>query len=205
MGALERFLHDIPEKTPPLLKAALAHVQFETIHPFSDGNGRLGRLLISFLLYESGVLHQPLLYLSLYFKTYRPRYYELLNMLRQTGNWEEWLDFFMDAVIVTSKKSIESIQQLRRQREEDVKRISESANPSNSIYRVHNELITNPYATPSSMVKLTGLSLATVDACLKKLAEMGILEEVTNRKRGRIYRYKAYMDILEQGIDPDKA
>lgn len=99
MGKLELFLHDVPEKTPVLIKVALAHVQFESIHPFLDGNGRLGRLMITLLLCSSNVLKEPMLYLSLYFKTHREQYYQLLNDVRSTGDWESWLDFFAEAVI----------------------------------------------------------------------------------------------------------
>ncbi len=112
MGTLELFLHDQPEPTPVLLKAALAHVQFETIHPFLDGNGRLGRLLITLLLCEQKMLREPMLYLSLYFKTHRQYYYELLNHVRLTGDWESWLDFFAEAVIVTATQAVETAQQL---------------------------------------------------------------------------------------------
>ena len=112
MSKLELFLHDQPEPTPVLLKAALAHVQFETIHPFLDGNGRLGRLLIALLLCEQKVLREPMLYLSLYFKTHRQYYYELLNNVRMTGDWEAWLDFFAEAVIVTATQAVETAQQL---------------------------------------------------------------------------------------------
>ncbi len=107
MAKLELFLHDKPESTPPLVKAALAHVQFETIHPFLDGNGRLGRLLITLILCDQKVLSQPILYLSLYFKTHRQEYYRLLNRVREFGEWEEWLAFFADAVIDTSEQAIE--------------------------------------------------------------------------------------------------
>ena len=108
MGEFERFLHDRPEHTPVLLKAALAHVQFETIHPFLDGNGRLGRLLITLLLCEQKALQEPMLYLSLYFKTHRQYYYELLNEVRLSGNWEAWLDFFAEAVIITANQALDT-------------------------------------------------------------------------------------------------
>jgi Fic family protein len=112
MGKLERFLHGKPVSTPALLKAALAHVQFETIHPFLDGNGRIGRLLITLLLCDQKVLREPMLYLSLYFKTHRQYYYELLNNVRQTGDWEAWLDFFAEAVTATAIQAVETVQQI---------------------------------------------------------------------------------------------
>ncbi|NCC51356.1 MAG: Fic family protein, partial [Spartobacteria bacterium] len=112
MGALELFLHDQPEATPPLLKAALAHVQFETIHPFLDGNGRVGRLLIALLLCECRVLREPMLYLSLFFKTHRQTYYELLNRVRLDGDWEAWLDYFAEAVTITAGQALDTVQRL---------------------------------------------------------------------------------------------
>ena len=114
MGKLELFLHDQPVKTPVLLKAALAHIQFETIHPFLDGNGRLGRLMITLLLCSQKVLKEPMLYLSLYLKTHRDRYYELLTQVRHTGDWESWLDFFADAVIETAKQAVDTAKQLMK-------------------------------------------------------------------------------------------
>jgi Fic family protein len=112
LSALEKFLHDMPQATPPLLKAALAHIQFETIHPFLDGNGRLGRLLITLILCEQKVLREPLLYLSLYFKEHRQYYYELLNSIRITGDWETWLLFFAEAVTATASQGVETLTKL---------------------------------------------------------------------------------------------
>jgi len=125
MSKLELFLHDQPEPTPVLLKTALAHVQFETIHPFLDGNGRLGRLLIALLLCEQKVLREPMLSLSLYFKTHRQYYYELLNNVRMTGDWEAWLDFFAEAVIVTATQAVETAQQLLDLSNQDRDKISD--------------------------------------------------------------------------------
>lgn len=124
LGKLELFLHDQPEQTPVLLKAALAHVQFETIYPFLDGNGRLGRLLITLLLCEQNVLKQPMLYLSLFFKTHRRQYYELLDTVCVNGDWEAWLDFFAEAVIVTANQAVSTSRQLLELMNTDREKIS---------------------------------------------------------------------------------
>ena len=147
MGKLELFLHDQQEPVPALLKAALAHVQFETIHPFLDGNGRLGRLLITLLLCEKKVLRQPMLYLSLYFKTHRQYYYELLNNVRLTGNWEAWLDFFAEAVIATATQAVDTARQLIDLAGEHRDKINGLGRAAASALRVHRTLMERPIAT----------------------------------------------------------
>jgi Fic family protein len=144
MGRLELFLHDVPERTPTLVKAALAHVQFETIHPFLDGNGRVGRLLITLLLCSEKVLREPMLYVSLFFKTHRQRYYDLLNQVRLTGDWESWLDFFAQAVTETSNQAVETAQQLVRLSEMDRARINDLGRVAGSTLRVHRALLQRP-------------------------------------------------------------
>ncbi|MCP4342641.1 MAG: Fic family protein, partial [Desulfobulbaceae bacterium] len=177
MGKLELFLHDQPEKTPVLIKAALAHVQFETIHPFLDGNGRLGRLIITLLLCSEKVLKEPMLYLSLYFKTYRQRYYELLNEVRLTGDWEAWLDFFADAVIHTATKAVEAAQQLMKLSAKDGLRINGLKRISGSAHRVHKAMLERPMASPNWIQEKTQLSPATVNHCLRELEQLGIVKE----------------------------
>ena len=147
LSQLERFLHDQPEPTPVLLKAALAHVQFETIHPFLDGNGRLGRLLITLLLCEQKALREPMLYLSLYFKTHRQVYYELLNHVRLTGDWEAWLDFFSEAVIVTATQAVETAQELLNLSIQDRDKISGLGRAAASTLQVHRVLMERPIVT----------------------------------------------------------
>ena len=137
MDSLELFLNDQPSGTPPLLKAALAYVQFETIHPFLDGNGRLGRLLITLLLCEQGMLHEPLLYLSLYFKTHRAQYYELLNRVRLTGDWEAWLEFFAEAVTSTAVHASATARELLKVGNRDRERIRTLGRVSASALQVH--------------------------------------------------------------------
>jgi len=202
MGKLERFLHDQPERTPVLLKAALAHMQFETIHPFLDGNGRLGRLLITLLLCSEKVLKEPMLYLSLYFKTHRQTYYELLNSVRLTGDWESWLKFFAEAVTYTATQAVETAQQLMRLADEDSTRISELGCVAGSVLQVHRALLERLIASSNWLKDKTGLSTATVNACLNHLATIGVVRELTGHKRNRLYAYSQYIDVMNQGTEP---
>ena len=201
MGAFELFLHDQPEHTPVLLKAALAHIQFETIHPFLDGNGRLGRLLITLLLCVEKVLKAPMLYLSLYFKTHRSRYYELLNEIRNTGDWEAWLDFFADAVIETATQAVDTVQRLLALAEEDRKRIQTLGRISSSVQVVHHAMLERPIASPVWLKNKTGLSLTTIGTSLERLEGLGIVKELTGQKRNRFYGYTQYIAIMNQGTE----
>jgi Fic family protein len=201
MSKLELFLHDQPEPTPVLLKAALAHVQFETIHPFLDGNGRLGRLLIALLLCEQKVLREPMLYLSLYFKTHRQYYYELLNNVRMTGDWEAWLDFFAEAVIVTATQAVETAQQLLDLSNQDCDKISGLGRAAASTLLVHRALMEHPIATSGSLVKKTGITPATVNKALGHLEQLGIVKELTAQKRNRLFIYAGYIEIMSRGTE----
>lgn len=201
MSKLELFLHDQPEPTPVLLKAALAHVQFETIHPFLDGNGRLGRLLITLLLCEQKVLREPILYLSLYFKMHRQYYYELLNNVRMTGDWEAWLDFFAEAVIVTATQAVETAQQLLDLSNQDRDKISSLGRAAASTLQVHRALMEHPIATSSSLVEKTGITPATVNKALDHLEQLGIVKELTAQKRNRLFSYAGYIEIMSRGTE----
>lgn len=201
MGALELFLHDQPEATSVLLKAALAHVQFETIHPFLDGNGRLGRLLITLLLCEQKALREPMLYLSLYFKTHRQTYYELLNRVRLDGDWEAWLDFFAEAVTVTAGQAVDTAQRLETLARADRERIQSLKRAAGSALRVHHELMSHPVTASRVLEKATGLSHVTVNKTLEHLCEMGLLRELTGHKRNRLFSYASYLDILNEGTE----
>jgi Fic family protein len=201
MSKLELFLHDQPEATPVLLKAALAHVQFETIHPFLDGNGRLGRLLITLLLCEQKVLREPILYLSLYFKMHRQYYYELLNNVRMTGDWEAWLDFFAEAVIVTATQAVETAQQLLDLSNQDRDKISSLGRAAASTLQVHRALMEHPIATSSSLVEKTGITPATVNKALGHLEQLGIVKELTAQKRNRLFSYAGYIEIMSRGTE----
>jgi len=205
MSKLELFLHDLPEPTPVLLKAALAHVQFETIHPFLDGNGRLGRLLITLLLCEKKVLREPMLYLSLYFKTHRQYYYELLNNVRLNGDWEAWLDFFAEAIIITATQAVETIQQLLALSNQNCDKINGLGRAAASTLQIHRALMEQPIATSGSLVKKTGITPATVNKALDHLEQLGIVKELTAQKRNRLFSYAGYIEIMSRGTElPDK-
>ena len=196
LNDFELFLHD--EEIPILIKAALAHVQFETIHPFLDGNGRVGRLLITLLLCEGKVLKQPLLYLSYYFKLHRQYYYELLNSIRDQGDWERWLDFFAEAVTATATQSQEIIMALDKQVRKDREKIQTIGRGSKSAMLVHQAMLRHPIASPMKLKEETGLTDPTINATLRKLQELGIAEETTGQKRNRLFCYQAYMALLNQ-------
>lgn len=201
MSKLELFLHDQPEPTAVLLKAALAHVQFETIHPFLDGNGRLGRLLITLLLCEQKVLREPMLYLSLYFKTHRQYYYDLLNNVRLTGDWEAWLDFFAEAVIVTATQAVETTQQLLDLSNQDRDKIGSLGRAAASALQVHRALMEHPITSSGLLVEKTGITPATVNKALGHLEQLGIVKELTSQKRNRLFSYTGYVEIMSRGTE----
>lgn len=204
MGDLELFLHDQPEHTPALLKAALSHVQFETIHPFLDGNGRLGRLLITLLLCEQKILREPMLYLSLYFKAHRQYYYELLGTVRVTGDWEAWLVFFAEAVIFTANQAVNTIRQLHDLSEKDHEKIKGLGRVAVSTSQIHRVLLERPIAKAGWLAEKTAISPATVNKCLTHLKDLDIIRELTGRKRDRIFSYTRYIEIMNYGLElPD--
>lgn len=202
MGKLELFLHDKPEKTPILLKIALTHVQLETIHPFLDGNGRIGRLLITLLLCEQKILREPLLYLSLYFKSHRNAYYELLNDVRFSGDWEKWLDFFADAVIATAKQAVQTAQKLIKMKDTDGERISKNFGRSAvNAQLLHNILMHSPIITAVNLVKKSGLTPTTVNNILTIMTDIGIVKELSGKKRNRVYCYDECLKIMNENIE----
>ena len=192
----EAFLNDEPEPTSPLLKAALAHVQFETIHPFLDGNGRIGRLLIVLQLVADGVLREPMLYPSLFFKTHRRAYYDLLNDVRLTGDWERWLDFFAEGIQTSAVQAVATANAVLALVDADRDRIARLGRPAASALAVHQAMQRQPISTSASLVEVTGLTAATVNKSLVHLGKLGIATELTNRKRGRVFSYKRYVQVL---------
>lgn len=202
IAAFERFLHNDPEPTPSLVKMALAHVQFETIHPFLDGNGRVGRLLIALQLAADGLMRQPLLYMSLHFKEHRRTYYELLNRVRETGDWETWLEFFADALVSSATQSLSSAKRLLALSADDAKQIEGLGRAAASALAVHQSLQRQPLATSGSLVKATKLTAATVNKSLAHLERLGIVTELTSKQRGKVFNYARYTDILNEGMDP---
>ena len=198
---LESFLHDM--SIPSLIKAALVHVQFETIHPFGDGNGRMGRLLITYLLCAEGVLTNPILYLSLYFKTHREEYYGLLQRVRTEGAWGDWLRYFLEGVQTVSKQAVETVRDIMDLFAEDRRRIeAEAGRAAGSVLRVHEVLQRRPLVSIGDVAGRIELTWPTVASALERMEELGIVREVTGQERGRIYLYGAYMDILNRGTEP---
>ena len=202
LGLFEKFLNDDPERTPTLLKAALAHVQFETIHPFLDGNGRLGRLLITLIFCHEKVLNEPLLYLSLYFKQHRQVYYDLLQQVRKEGDWEAWIAFFTEAVRETARQGVSTANRLTDIVEEDRVRTQSLKRLSGSALRVLNVLARTPVVTVAKISRETGIVESSVSKALKAMMKLGLVKELTGGKRNRLFCYDRYMKILSEGMDP---
>jgi len=196
LDPLEKFIHDDPVKTPTLLKAALAHVQFESIHPFLDGNGRVGRLLITLIMCNEGALTQPLLYLSLYFKQNRTRYYDLLQKVRTDGDWESWVRFFLDGVEETATQAVDLAAQIRRLFEEDREKISKLGRAAGSALRVHDLLQHRPILSVPTATKKLKLSPPTVRASIEALEKAGIVRELSGKRRDRVFGYRRYLDLM---------
>jgi len=200
LDAFEKYLYD--DRMPLLVKLGLVHVQFETIHPFMDGNGRLGRLLLTLLLCESGVLREPLLYLSLYLKRNRNRYYELLQKVRTEGVWEEWLQFFLEGVESTARQAAETAFQLRELFREDGLRIQAQAKSVASSLQVHSYLQAKPVASIGSIAAGVSKTVTTVAVVLSNLQKLGIVTETTGRRRNRIFIYQRCLDLIGAGTEP---
>lgn len=202
MGELERFLHDEKTRLPVLIKAGLAHVQFETIHPFLDGNGRVGRLLITLLLCDAGILKDPLLYLSLYFKQNREEYYRRLDKVRTEGDWEGWIDFFLEGVKMTADVAVQTAQRLAAVLDEDRQRIQEGGRAAGSALRVHDVLRRRPVTTLKEVCRSSKLSFPAASSGMKLLERAGIARELTGRRRGRVFGHDRYLSILNEGTEP---
>ena len=201
LGDLEKFLHQ-KEVYPVLIRAALAHVQFETIHPFLDGNGRVGRLLVTLMLCEDGALTQPTLYLSLFLKSNRERYYDLLQTVRERGDWEAWVEFFLEGVASTSRQGFQTAQRLLKLFDDDEKKIGGLGRASTTVLRVHVVLKRHPFLSVPAAAKRLGVSQPTIQSALGHLEKLEIVREITGRQRGRLYSYQKYLAILEEGTEP---
>jgi len=201
MSALERFLHAEGDGLPVLVRAGIAHVQFETIHPFLDGNGRVGRLLITFLLGHAGMLHEPLLYLSLYLKQHRAAYYELLDRVRREGDWEAWLAFFLDGVRETAEGAVATAQRLAEVFREDRRRTEAAGRRAGSALRVHEALKARPILSLTAVCVATGLSFPAAGSAMDLLIDLGIARELTGKRRNRLFAYDTYLAILNEGTE----
>jgi Fic family protein len=202
LNQFELFLHGEQTGLPLLIRAGLVHVQFETIHPFLDGNGRLGRLLITFLLCVQDALREPILYLSLYFKTNRAAYYELLDRVRTKGDWEAWLDFFLVGVRDTAEQAASASREILALFNRDREKIETLGRPAASVLRVFQHMQRNPIIAIPSAAKRIGISAPTVAKSLGHMIDLGILEETTGRERHRLFVYRRYLDILNEGTEP---
>lgn len=196
---LEKYIHE-DSFIPNLIKIALIHYQFETIHPFLDGNGRMGRLLIVLFLKERGLIEYPVLYLSYFFKKNRNRYYELLNNVRVKGEFEEWIKFFIKGICEISEDAISSIQKIIELKKADIEKIRNipKGNISNLLL-IYDYLLRHPFLETEDIRRLSDLSKPTVNKLLETLIELEILELVEEKKRYKQYVYRKYVDILSEG------
>jgi Fic family protein len=199
---LEKFIHSDSTDLPLLVKSAILHVQFETIHPFLDGNGRVGRLLITLYLCSSGLLREPLLYLSLYFKKHRARYYDLLEVVRKEGDWEAWLEFFLEGVAETAEEAVQTARRLVKLFTTDRSRIEKQGRQTASLLRIHEALKQRPLATLSDAASRSGLSFPSTASAMEALVAMGLVRELTGKKRNRVFTYDKYLAALSEGTEP---
>jgi len=202
MSDLEKFMHDDAQKLPVLIKAALVHVQFETIHPFLDGNGRLGRLLITLLLCAENALAHPILYLSLHFKEHRQLYYDLLQEVRLEGAWERWCEFFLDGVTEVAAQASADARKIIALLERDRARIGALGKGADSALKIHAYLLKKPYLSITKAAEELDISVPTVTNAAMKMVEIGVLKELTGRARNRLFAYTDYLAILVVGTEP---
>lgn len=199
LSDLEKYMHEDSDVSD-LIKIALIHYQFETIHPFLDGNGRMGRLLIILYLREQGLIEYPVLYLSYFFKKNRNRYYELLNNIRIKGEFEEWIKFFIDGICEISEDAITSIQKIIELKKKDMEKIRNFPNGNiSNLLLVYEYLLKHPFIETEDIKNLIDVTKPTINKLLENLIDMEILELVEDKKRYRQYVYKEYMDILSEG------
>jgi Fic family protein len=202
VSALARAYYDAEPPYAVLVTAALAHAQFETIHPFRHGNGRVGRLLIPLLLCSAGVLQQPLLYLSLYLKQHRDEYYRLLERVRTTGDWEAWLDFFLEGVTATATSAVETAQRLVALFGEDMARARSAGRRAATMLNVLQALRERPVLTVNAVSRRTGLSFPTAAKGMTGLVDIGLARELTGYRRNRVFAYDRCLTILDDGTEP---
>lgn len=202
LDQFERFLHADVQSTPPLIRAGLAHVQFESIHPFLDGNGRLGRQLITLMLCSQGVIHEPILYLSLFFKQNRARYYELLQSVRLDGDWEGWLGFYLAGIESTAENAYSTARRLVGLFESDRKKLVTHKRSSSSLLRMHELLRQRPIWQAPRLAMAMDLSGPGVRKLIATMMEEGVLKEISGKERYQVYCYQRYLDTLNEGTEP---
>jgi Fic family protein len=202
LATLEKYLH-AEDSLPPLVRIGLVHVQFETIHPYLDGNGRIGRLLIALLLEHWRLMHRPLLYLSLFFKRHQAEYYRRLSAVRTEGDWEGWLDFFLDGVATIGDEAVTTARELFAVVTGDRARVLEATGSSVASIRLFEALPKHPIVTIASAMKILDASKPTAGRAVDALVSAGVLQEMTGRQRSRSFAYGAYMDRLRVGTELD--
>jgi cell filamentation protein, protein adenylyltransferase len=202
LDSLERFLHDEKHGLPVLVEAGLVHAQFESIHPFLDGNGRLGRLLITLLLCSKGVITEPLLYPSLYLKTHRAHYYELLQRIRTEGAWEDWLEFFLDGIGLAAEEAADTAERTLKLFAKDKEKIQKLGRAAPTALRLHAFMQTSPYVRIRTAAKALDLTVPTVTSAVKHLMRLGIVKEVSGKHRDRLFTYSQYVNMMSEGTEP---
>lgn len=199
LNDLENFIHDDQPVLPPLVRIALAHAQFETVHPFLDGNGRIGRLLIAMLLEAWKLLPEPLLYVSGYLKTHQNEYYRRLSGVRSEGDWESWVSFFLEGVTIAAEQAERSIIQIASLISVDRKKVLNSTSSTLHTLRLFEMLPTMPKITVERTSEVLGVSFPTANTVIRTLQNAGVLVETTGRRRGKMFTYQAYVDLLREG------
>ena len=203
LGDLEKYINEEKPSLPVLVRAALAHAQFETIHPFHDGNGRLGRLLITLMLCAGNVMREPTLYLSLYFKVNRDAYYHALQQIRVKGAWEEWIDFFLKGIVEVAGQAASTARELTALVKADrAKILARSGRRNAAVFKVYDLMENQIYATVPNVQKELAISAPTARSGLNELLTLGIVKEVTGQERNRVYVYEKYLEILQRGAEP---
>lgn len=202
MGNLEVFIHSKSINLPLLIKIAMIHLQFESIHPFLDGNGRLGRLLVTLLLCEKNLIKQPIFYLSYFFKRHRAEYYKLLQKVREENDWDKWIKFFLQGVIETSQDAFETAMRLTHLMKTDLEKIRTLGKVSKSVERIFTYLQRKPVVSIPELSSNLKLSPHTIKLSLDHLEALGVIKEITGLRRGMIYTYDKYLSILREGDEP---
>ncbi len=201
LGALEKFIHGVPTQTPTLIKAGMVHAQFESIHPFLDGNGRLGRLLIPFIMIAEGTLSSPLLYLSLYFKVRRTEYYEALQRVRTDGDWEGWLAFYLDGIAEVATQASDTATKLIGIFKEHAAAIEGLGRSKGTAVKVHELFKKRCVLSIPVVSRELGVSFPTANKTLGKMQQLGFVKEITGKQRHRVFSYAPYLKILQEGMD----